>query len=157
MPTDNGMTARIEAWFVSKLTALQYEGETVFKTVDHWRGQIGIGNSGIESFDRFAPFAYVKYQPVRPGREGDYDLNRKLRIAIALGQSSKAAGIARIGSDTELGISIIQSLVTNLFEGVHPGEGFTCDDFYYTGDAESVDYPKRCGIELYFEANYLEV
>jgi hypothetical protein len=155
MSTDNGMTARIEAWFVSQLTALKYEGETVFKTVDHWRGQIGIGKSGIESFERFAPWAYVKYQPVRPEREGDYDLNRKLRIAVALGQSSREAGIARIGSGTKLGISIIQTLVTNLFEGVHPGEGFTCDEFNYTGDAEIVDQPKRCGIELYFEANYL--
>jgi len=149
------MTARIEAWFVSQLTALEYEGKIVFKTVDHWRGQIGIGNSGIESFERFAPFAFVKYQPVRPSREGDYDLNRKLRIAVAVGQSSREAGIARIGSDTKMGISIIQSLVVNLFESVHPGDGFSCDDFYYTGDAESVDHPKRFAIELYFEASYL--
>lgn len=155
MANDSGMTARIEAWFVAQLKTLQNNNKDVFKTVDHWRHQIGLGDSGIESFGRYAPFAFVKWQPTSPGREGGYDLNQKLTIAVAIGQISKAIGDARIGNANEIGISLMHTLVINLFEGKHPGEGFTCDDFYYAGDDESVDYPKKCAIEIYFEANYI--
>ena len=49
----------------------------------------------------------------------------------------------------------MHALVINLLDGKHPGTGFFCDDFYYAGDAESVDHPNRHGIEMYFEANYI--
>lgn len=156
MANDGGMTARIEAWFIEQLKSLEYDNKGVFKTVEHWRHQIGLGNSGIESFDRYAPFAFVKWQPTRPDREGGYDLNQKLTVAVAIGQTSKSKGNARIGDDDEIGISLMHSLVINLFEGKHPGEGFTCDEFYYNGEDESVDHPKKYAIEIYFEANYMK-
>ena len=118
---DAGMMGRIEAWFVSKLAELTYEGRLVFaKTVnqtqevnvDHWKHQIASGQAGIESFDRYAPFAFVKWQPYSPaGREGDYDLNQKIRIAIAIGQMSKEKGVARFGSDTAIGTAALSRLV----------------------------------------------
>jgi len=159
MSNDGGMAARIEAWFVAQLKTLTFNDKPLFKNdeeVDHWRHQIASSEAGIESFDRYAPFAFVKWQPVQPDREGGYDLNQKLRVAIAVGQTARAAGDARLGSDNAPGTSVMHSLIINLFDGKHPGAGFTCDDFYYAGDAESVDHPKRHGIELYFEANYLK-
>jgi hypothetical protein len=155
MSVDTGMMARIEQWFVQQLLTLQYNNEQFLKEVDHWRHQIGLDKSGIESFDSLAPFAFVKWEPSMPGREGDYDLNRKIYIAVAIGQTSKAAGNARIGTATKPGISWMHTNIINLFEGQHPGDGFTCDDFYYYDEAENVDHPKRCGITLYFVANYL--
>jgi len=163
--SDAGMMGRIEAWFVSQLAALTYEGRLVFEktvnqqkqvNVDHWRHQIASGESGMESFERYAPFAFVKWQPFNTvNREGDYDLNQKIRIAIAIGQVNKEKGVARFGSSTAIGTSLIHSLVINLFDGKHPGTGFTCDDFYYAGDEEPIDHPNRHGVEMYFEANYI--
>ena len=167
MSSDAGMMGRIEDWFISRLAALEYEGELVFEktvnqqkqvNVDHWKHQIASGEAGIESFDRYAPFAFVKWQPWGTvDREGDYDLNQKIRIAVAIGQTSKHRGAARFGGDRVIGTSLMHSLVINLFEGKHPGADFTCDDFYYKGDEESVDHPNRHGIEMYFEANYLTI
>lgn len=156
MAVDAGMVARIEAAFVARLQTLTYNDVNVFRAVDHWRGQIAAGKSGYEAFDRYAPFAFVNWRPEPPAREGDYDLNRKLTVAVAIGQTSKKDGDARIGSGTQIGISLIHSLVINLFEGWHPGIGFTCDDFYYTGDNENYNQPKRCAVEIYFTANYLK-
>ena len=165
MSSDAGMMGRIEDWFISRLAALTYDGSLVFEktvnqqkqvNVDHWKHQIGVGRSGIESFESYAPFAFVKWQPFdHVNREGGYDLNQKIRIAIAIGQASKDMGVARFGSSRVIGTSLMHSLIINLFEGKHPGEGFTCDDFYFAGDNESVDQPKRHGIEMYFEANYI--
>lgn len=165
MSSDAGMMGRIEDWFISQLAALTYDGNLVFKkrvnqktevNVDHWKHQIASGQSGIESFERFAPFAFVKWQPFdHVNREGGYDLNQKIRIAIAIGQASKDMGVARFGSSRVIGTSLMHSLIIGLLEGKHPGVGFTCDDFYYAGDVESVDHPKRHGLEMYFEANYI--
>ena len=167
MGSDAGMMGRIEDWFISQLTALTYDGNPVFGkkinqqsvvNVDHWKHQIASAESGIESFDRFAPFAFVKWQPYNNvDREGDYDLNQKIRIAIAIGQVHKEIGVARFGSDTVIGTSLMHSLIINLFDNSHPGSGFTCDNFYYAGDEESVDHPTRHGIEMYFEAKYVTV
>ena len=159
MANDGGMAARIEAWFVEQLKTLEFNNKLLFKkdeSVDHWRHQIASGQSGIESFERHAPFAFVKWQPIAPDREGGYDLNQKLRVAVGIGQTSKAAGDARIGNANAPGTSVMHSLIITLFDGAHPGEGFTCDDFYYAGDEESVSHPKRHGLELYFEANYMK-
>jgi len=117
MANDGGMVARLEAAVVERLKTLQNEGVDVFKTVDHWRHQIGIGNSGIASFERFAPFAFVKWRPESPQREGDYDLNQKLTIAVAIGQINTQDGDARIGSADKIGISLMHSLVVNLLDG----------------------------------------
>jgi len=154
MATDDGIRAKLEAWFVSQLTALTHDGAAVFKTVDHWRHQIGVGGSGTESFDRFAPFAFVEYIPAgSTQREGGYDLNNIRRIGVAIGQKSNDAGDARIGNTNKLGTSEIADLVEALFEGAHPGEGFDCDNFYYVGEKLSIDTDKHHAIELFFEAN----
>jgi len=157
MATDSGMLARLEAWFVEQLTALEHDGKKVFKTVDHWRGQIGLDAGGVESFDQFAPYAFVAFSPTGPERAGGYDLNRKITITVAIGQTSKAAGIARIGDANHPGISLIHTLVINLFEGQHPGDGFTCDEFYFISELQNVNHPKRFGMQLFFSANYLPV
>ena len=165
MSSDAGMMGRIEDWFISRLAALAYEGGLVFEktvnqqkqvNVDHWKHQIAAGEAGVESFDRFAPFAFVKWQPSSSvDREGGYDLNQKIRIAIAIGQASSHKGLARFGSGQVIGTSLMHALIINLFDGKHPGTGFICDDFFFAGDEESVDHPNRHGIEMYFEANYI--
>ena len=156
MATDNGTRAKLEAWFVAQLTALTNDGGAVFKTVDHWRHQIGVGGGGTESFDRFAPFAFVEYIPAdKTAREGGYDLNNVRRIGVAIGQKSGSPGDARIGNANSLGTSEIADLVEALFEGAHPGDGFDCDNFYYVGEKLSIDTDRHHATELFFEANDL--
>ena len=155
MSNDGGNIALIEAAFVTQLAALELDSVKVFRTAEHWRHQTAAGNGGIEAFDKYAPFAFVKHQPRSPSRVGGYDLNAKVRIAIAIGVKATRPGDARIGTAAKLGASKIFDLVLALFEDFHPGDGFTCDDFAYVGDAEIIDDPQRYGIELYFEADYI--
>jgi len=155
MAYDGGLIANIENWFVLQLAALTNGGKKVFTKADVWRSQIAATKAGFEAFSRYTPFAFVKYQPAKPDREGDYDLRQVIRIAIAIGVESKVAGDARIGNSNKLGISKIRDLVIGLFDSVHPGGGLECDDFYYVGEAEAFESPKRYAIEMYFEANYV--
>ena len=155
MAHDGGLIANIEAWFVTQLAALTNGGVAVFKTVDMWRYQVSATKGGLEAFTQYAPFAFVKFQPAKPGYEGDHDLRQVIRIAIGIGIESKVTGDARIGNTNQLGYSKIRDLVIELFNEKHPGESFTCDDFYYTGEAEAADMPKRYAAEIYFETNYV--
>jgi len=148
-----GMTAKIEDWLAGLLAALtDADGDAVFKTAEAWSHQL---ESGVESFSQFDPFAFVSHWPGDAAREGDYDLNDRLRYSVLIGVESKSAGIARRGDDNHLGASRIRDLVIAAIEGQHPGSGFTCDDFYYSGETELVDSPKRYATELHFEANWL--
>ena len=74
-----------------------------------------------------------------------------------IGVESKADGVARFGDANHLGTSKIRDLVITLFDRVHPGGTFNCDDFYYTGDVEVVDAPKRHAIQMTFETSQLTV
>lgn len=154
---DSGMIARLEVWAAGLLAELTYGGSALFKTAAPWRYQVGLANSGVESYDRFAPFAFVKVEGAEAAREGDYDLNFKLRLVIAFGQVSTAAGSARIGDADTIGCSQIADLVRVAFDGIHPGSGFDCDEFNFTGLYDSVEDVKRHAMEMHFEANWLPV
>jgi len=156
LATDAGMLARLEAWAVGILSALQNGGANLFRYVEPWRYQIGFGNSGVESFERFAPFAYVKAEFARAEREGGYDLNMRVRLTVSVGQKSpKPDGSARIGDGTRIGVSRMTDLVRAAFEGVHPGTGFNCDDFYFSDWFETVAMTDKYAAELAFEANWM--
>ena len=154
MANDGSLTSRIEAWIVTILTALTHNNEVVFKTVDVWMGQIGATKSGLEAFDRFAPFAFVGYQPdYYSAREGDYDLRKPLEFAITIGVTSKSNGVARKGDTNNIGANLIEELVIAALDKQHPGNGFDCDDLYHIGTMTTVDALKKRGIQINFTAD----
>jgi len=152
MPNDGGVVSVLEDWIVAQLAAATHNGESVFAAVEEWKHQL---LSGADSFSRFEPFAFVKYQPVKANREGDYDLRQVLRFAIAIGVESKQAGVARRGDTNNLGTSKIRDIVIDTLDGGHPGGAIACDPLYYVGELEIVDTATRHGIEMYFEADMI--
>lgn len=155
MPNDGGLIAILEQWFADQLAALELEGEAVFKTADVWHHQVAATSGGMEAFERYSPFAFVGYKSADAAREGDYDLRQVLEFAILIGVKSKEPGVARFGDANHLGTSKLRDLVIALFDRKHPGEGFGCDDIYYTGDMEVFDAPDRHAIEMTFETSFL--
>ena len=154
MAKTKGMTARIEDWLVTALAALKdNEDVDVFKKVAAYIGQLD--EKGLEGFLALSPFALVSYYPINPEREGDYDLNDKLRFSVLLGVESKEAGVAKRGDDTHLGGSRIRDLVIDAIEKHHPGSSFDCDEFYFAGETEWADSAKKYATELFFVANWL--
>jgi len=162
---DNGVTSQIEEALISVLAA-QTKGdppENVFKTVDYWRYQVDQAGSGAESFQRFAPFAFVKYQPPhpnrlpffendppRPGRVGDFDMLITFRFVVFLGVYSRVPGDNRIGNSTSFGISKIRDIVISALDNFHL-VGVACDDLYYTGEKVLIENPTCYGLEMYFD------
>ncbi len=71
MANDGGMLAKLEQWIADTMAALQNGGVDVFKTTEVWKHQIGVGQSGVESFDAYEPFAFCAYARVRADRQGD--------------------------------------------------------------------------------------
>lgn len=157
MANDGGLIAALEQWLADTLAALKHAGEDVFKTAKVWKHQIGPTKAGMEAFGRYEPFAFVSYQAADAAREGEYDLRQVLEFAILIGVESKDDGVARFGDSTHLGTSKIRDLVIDAFDRIHPGGSFNCDDFYYTGDVEVVDSPKRHAIQMTFETSQLTV
>ena len=153
MANDGGLIATLEQWFADQLAALTSGGELVFDTADVWKHQVGATAGGLEAFDRYAPFAFVSYQADDSVREGGNELRQVLEFAILIGVKHKYDGLARIGSSNKLGTSKIRDLVIALFDHQHPGEGFECDDIYYTGSIEALDAPKIHAIEMRFETS----
>jgi len=156
-PTDGGMIARLEQWAADVLAAIERDGKPAFRTAAPWRYQVGAAGSGVESFDRYAPFAFAKVEAIEPTREGDYDLNHRLRLVIAVGMVSKSDGDARLGTAAAAGVSEMIDRVVAAFDGTHPGDGFGCDDFYCVGLYDIVEHPKRYAAELHFEADWITV
>ena len=150
MANDGGMTARLEAWIVSVIGALQFDGKDAFKTVDHWKGQI----KGVADFAKYQPFAFVSFFPFRANREGDFDLRQNLRFSVLIGFESTRK-FARIGEATKLGGSKARELVIDALDRVHPGEGFDCDDMEYYDEVELVDNGKFYAEEIWFTCKWI--
>lgn len=157
MANDSGLMAKLEQWMADQLAALTKSvgGEVVFKTADIWKHQISAGQAGMEAFARYEPFAFVSYQSADAAREGGYDLRQVLEFAVLIGVESKAKGVARFGDGNHLGTSKIRDLVITLFDRKHPAGEFNCDEFYYTGEIEVFDSPKRHAIQMNFETSQL--
>lgn len=152
-----GLTANIEDKIKDVLAALKLNGQDIFKTVDVWKHQIGVTESGMMRFDAVSPFAFVSHSPSSmvsqgPTREGSYDLNDHLRFSVLIGCSSKEEGVARRGDDRRIGCSYLRDAVIDALEDWHPGEGFAIDNFYYEGENETLDAPKQYAMELLFAA-----
>ncbi len=157
MANDGGMLARLEQWIADTLAALQNGGEDVFKTADVWKHQIAVGQSGVESFDAYQPFAFASYARVDADRQGDHDLRQTWVFVVLIGVTSKEKGVCRMGDTGKLGTSKIREFVIEALDGVHPGDGFNCDEFKYVGESEFVDMPKKHGIAMQFEVPWLNV
>ena len=157
MANDGGLIAEIEQSMADTLKALTYgDGDAlVFKTAEVWRHQIAATAGGAESFARFVPFAFVSYQSADAAREGDYDLRQVLEFAILIGVESTTDGLARTGDATHLGTSKIRDLVIAAFDRSCPGGDLDCDEFYYTGEMEVFDMPRRHAIEMHFECSQM--
>lgn len=154
MAKTKGMTALIEDWLVTTLTALtDNESVEVFRTVKPYYGQLN--EKGLEGFLGKSPFAYISYFPANPEYEGDGDLNDKLRFSILIGIESKEDGIAKRGDDTHLGASRIRDLIIAAIDKQHPGAGFECDELRFNGETEWADTPKKYATELFFVCNWV--
>ncbi|MCE5186080.1 MAG: hypothetical protein LLF76_08150 [Planctomycetaceae bacterium] len=131
------------------------DGSDTDACVDHWAGQIESGKSGIESFERFSPFAFTAAGWSDVSNEGDYDPNIVITLDITLGQSDPRDRIGRIGAADKIGLNRITELVLYAFNGWHPGDGVECDPFYFRGNRVTVDNLKHSGIQLHFEADWI--
>lgn len=153
MAIDNGVAAQLEQFIINTLKAIEVDSETLFKKVDHYKGQLGEG--GNEKYEAIAPFAFVCWQPESENREGDYSLRSVYRFGVVVGQHNKKAGVARIGDGKNLGISAIHEYVTAALDGKHPGGELGCDDLFYRGSHTLVNDKTRFAIQMAFEANYI--
>jgi hypothetical protein len=156
MSNDGGTMAKVEEFIVDTLAALEYNGVKVFKTADHWDGQIGQEDSGKESFERYTPFAFVKGFHNDPDFEGDRDLKQSFRFAVCVGQSAKTSKLSRIGDDKNLGVSMLHDLVIDAINGKHPGSGIQTECLFFDGASEVVDGKNKYAEELQFKADYIK-
>lgn len=153
MANDGGLIAELEDWFATQLATLTYNGDDIFKTAAVWKHQVSADSGGMEAFARYAPFAFVGYDDGKAAREGGYDLRRVLSFHILIGVEYKEAGVARFGSATEPGVSIITQQVINLFDKNHPGGDLACDEIYYTDEMTVYEDPNRYMVEMVFETS----
>jgi len=138
---ETGILTDIEDWAVTTLSGLTENGAALFRTVEPWLGQIGMGASGIESFDRHAPFAFVQAQLMRPRREGGYDANIRIELSILIGQNSLQPYICRRGDADTVGTNRMFEKVFLAFDAQHPGGSIVCDEFYLTRAAKKTRDP----------------
>jgi len=158
MANDGGIIAKLEQWLADNLAAITYDEKPVFKTSAVWRHQVAATSSGMEAFERYEPFAFVAYTGADAAREGDYDLRQVLSFSVLIGVESKHAGVARTGDDNNPGISRIRDMVIAAVDRQRPDdETVTCDEFYYVGETEVLDSPRRHAIEMRFEVGQLTV
>jgi len=153
MAKTKGTTALIEDYIVNILADLtDSENEEVFRTCEVYNHQL---EGGIGKIESFAPLAFVSYFPFSPTREGDFDLNDRLRFSVLIAATSKVPGIARRGDNNHLGASRMRDLVINALDKSAPVNGSTvlADEMYYSGENELADCPKIYATELMFTAN----
>lgn len=155
MANDGGKVAVIEQAMVDAAAVLQNNGKQLFKTCDIWKHQISADAGGMEAFERYAPFFFAKYEPPAGAREGDYDLNQKLRFVVAIGFKSKQKGVARVGNSNNTGASKARDIIISTFDDWHPGGDVGCDQLYYFDEFELVDAPKHYALQINFVANLL--
>jgi hypothetical protein len=140
-----GVTTALEQAMVDEIKTLN-----LFKTVDRWKHQISADQGGAEAFDKYAPFAFVKFAPpTDSNRQGDGDLNQILRFEVGTGFKSKEAGQAKDAA------SQARDLIINLFDRWHPGSGFECDDFHFDTDEVNFDSSTRHGLILFFKTSLI--
>jgi hypothetical protein len=138
-------------------------GKPAEKCVDHWAGQIAFGGSGQESFERFAPFAFVRAGLDRIDREGGFDANLRITLDISLGQSDPRPLVARLGADDKPGTNRILEKVFMALDDWHPDNGLTldeservqCNPFYLTDALVTNTTLKSSGLQLHFEADWI--
>ena len=151
----NGVTAGIEQAISNKLKTLRIGESDVFKTAATWNYQTAASEGGIEAFGKYAPFMFVRYAPPTQADRQGGDLSQALRFAVAIGTESKEKGVARIGSETKIGISKIRDLVIAALDNWHPGEGFECDSLFYDNEETQLDMPNRHALIMYFKTNLI--
>lgn len=145
----------IEQAIVTRLSALEFNGQKVFKTVERWSHQVGPEKGGLENFTKLKTFALVQWVPAKPARHGDYSLGRPMQFIVCIGKESKHDGVARMGSSAEPGVDKIADLVIAAFDRTHPGAGILSDDLHLVGEMEIVDAPRQYAMQLVFECNYI--
>lgn len=142
----------VETWAVAQLSAIRISGTPLFKTVDHWRGQVGLADGGVASFHRYAPFAFVAAEIGRLSREGDYDANLSIVLNVMIGAADETIGRWRIG---ERGVNAMFEAAFLEIDGQHPGQSLACNDFYLTDTIENITTDKFGGIQLVFAADWI--
>lgn len=156
MALEPGILTQVEDWAITTLAALKDGNEAdLFKTVDHWHGQLASGGSGYESFNKYTAFAFVQAELNRVSRQGDGDGCVEIQLFVMIGQSSKEEGICRLGDATHVGTNRMFEKVLLALDGKHPGDGIACDDFFLTDVLENINQPKRHGIQPVFTAKWI--
>ena len=158
MADDNGLIADIENAMVTAIDAVTLSGDSVFRTVQNWRGQL----EGPGDFLRFAPFAFVEYNGTPSYSDEGGDLQQQMQFTVRIGTeiAKKNAG-ARLGIGTDaskkqLGISRLRDLViTALQKVVLSTTSADVDYCEYLGDQIVYKEPKgrRYAILMTFRIN----
>ncbi len=168
MSTDSGLMTKLTAAIVDILAAVTIDAAYLsqsgkaFKTVALWRHQVAATAAGAEAFDRYAPFAFVKWDRCSSKRGGDGDLVQTPEILVLVGQTSITDGGAWLG-ETEgalvrPGVSELRDLVIAAMDKTYPAaDGVESDDIYYETDDTAVDTPKAHAIEMRFTVNNIRV
>lgn len=142
------MINEIETILKTVLTGLTGADEkAIFRTVELWDNQITPG--GKNSFERFAPFVFIKYLPADYDRAGDGDLVRNLDFAITIGTH---------GQDARSECLDLLERVIQAIDKKHPNTldaeaaAISCDELVATDEAEIVDAPKQYAMSVIFTA-----
>jgi len=153
---DGGLVAFLAQWVIDTLKALKLDDVDVFKTVDLWKHQVGVTESGMEASGRYSPFAFVSCGDEDTAREGGNDLRRIPDIRILIGVDSKLDGDALWGNADKPGTSKIRDLIIAALDKKQPDdENITCDEFYYIRAVEILDQPKRHWVRMDFEVSQM--
>jgi hypothetical protein len=146
------MINEIENTIKAALTALKNgDVDELFRTVEVWDNQLT--GAGKNSFERFAPFAFIKYIGANYENLGDMDLSRQLEFGVTIGSSGPAARsdvLARIAA------------VTSAIHDAHPNElddsaePIACDRLYASEEIEIVHTPKQYAMSIVFTCKAVE-
>lgn len=127
------MIKEIEQLIANKLASLEdAEKKKLFKTADRWQFQTGAKAGGKDAFERYSPFAFVKYLSTDTDRAGSLDLLRTLNFAVAIGVH---------GPDARSQVCDLVDAVLAAIDRKHPLE-------LYVGDEDETPTAIACDILL---------
>ncbi len=149
------MIKEIEQLIAAKLAALTATGgAALFKTSQRWNSQVSAGAGGKEAFERYSPFAFVKYVPESVDRAGDLDLLRTMSFAVTVGVHGDDARLVAIELLDAVIAAIDRKHPLELYVGAEGSEptGITCDILLAADIAEILEAEKQYAISVIFEA-----
>ena len=151
------MIKDIEQIIADKIASLTGTGGVkLFKTAKRWAFQTAAGAGGPHTFERYSPFAFVKYLSTDTDRAGGLDLVRTLNFAVSIGYH---------GADARGKVCDLLEEVIEAIDGKHPAELYTgvpeaiptisCDILLASGVDEVIESETDYAMQIVFEARMI--